>query len=183
MGNRGFTLNDAHRFSPAAPDEEYVYGACAAGWHSAAGRDAALQDWIEFMRGQGIERVCCLLAGTRLDTNNEPIDRYKTAFGSENVCHAPVADCHLADNKTLRGEVLPFLERSVTRQKKVVVHGLTGVGRTGQVLAAWLVRGRGYTPEEAIETVKQTGRDPTLAIQHGNAARRELLDRLERLAL
>jgi protein-tyrosine phosphatase len=134
------------------------------------------------MYRQGIERVCCLLAGTRLDTGNEPIDRYETAFGGKNVCHVPVADCHLVDNERLQTEILPFLERSVNRQKKVVVHGLTGVGRTGQVLAAWLVRGRKYTPEEAIGTVKQTGRDPTLAIQHGKATRRELLDRLESVA-
>jgi protein-tyrosine phosphatase len=36
----------------------------------------------------------------------------------------------------------------------------SGVGRTGQVLAAWLVCGRGFSPQEAIAAVKQTGRSP-----------------------
>jgi len=58
---------EAHRFAPAAPDEEYVYGACCPGWHSTAEQEEGIEEWIEFMRDRGIERVCCLLSGDQLD--------------------------------------------------------------------------------------------------------------------
>jgi hypothetical protein len=44
------------------------------------------------------------------------------------------------------------------------VHCSGGVGRTGHILAAWLVAGRGFTHQEAIATVQKTGRNPYEAI-------------------
>jgi hypothetical protein len=72
---------NAHRFAAAAPDEEYVYGSCAPGWHSAGSHATALDDWIESMREHGIERVVCLLPGKQLDVAGANLDRYADAFG------------------------------------------------------------------------------------------------------
>jgi protein-tyrosine phosphatase len=44
--------------------------------------------------------------------------------------------------------------------EKVVVHCGGGVGRTGHVLAAWLVHSRGFSNQAAITAVKQAGRNP-----------------------
>ncbi|MGV0024655.1 hypothetical protein [Phormidesmis priestleyi] len=41
-----------------------------------------------------------------------------------------------------------------------MVHCAGGIGRTGQVLAAWLVYGRGLTTRSSIATVKKMGRNP-----------------------
>ncbi|PSP85373.1 protein phosphatase [Halobacteriales archaeon QS_6_64_34] len=165
---------NAHRFAPAAPDELYVYGACTPGWHSAAGHDAAIDDWVECMRAEGIERVCCLLTGCQLDDCGAILDHYHEAFGERNVLHAPVRDHHLIPESILVEEILPFLAESRAAKAPVVVHCLAGIGRTGQVLAAWLVYNRDYGPERAIETVTENGRDPTDAVRMGNATEDEL---------
>jgi protein-tyrosine phosphatase len=166
---------DAHRFGPAAPGEEHVYGACAPGWHSAASHDRAVDDWLEFLAARGVDRICCLVPGRQLDRDGATLDRYRAAVGSDAVVHAPIPDNRLADPATLRDGILPFLDRSVAAEAPVVVHCLDGVGRTGQVLAAWLVHARDYRPAAAIETVQRMGRDPTVAVQQGPATRRDLL--------
>ena len=173
---------NAHRFAPAAPDESYVYGACTPGWHSAASRDAAIDDWIEFMRADGIERVCCLLTGCQLDDCGGLLDRYADAFGTANVRHVPVKDHHLVPESTLTEELLPFLADSRAAEEPVVVHCLAGIGRTGQALAAWLVYNRDYGPERAVETVKDQGRDPLDAVRAGNATEDELYELLGAVA-
>jgi len=165
---------NAHRFAPAAPGESFVYGACTPGWHSAASHDAAIDDWIEFMRTDGIERVCCLLTGCQLDDCGAILDHYYEAFGESNVLHAPVRDHHLVPETVLVEEILPFLAESRAAEEPVVVHCLAGIGRTGQVLAAWLVYNRDYGPKRAIETVTDNGRDPLDAVKTGNATEDEL---------
>jgi len=180
-GPRSQTL-DPHRFAPAALGEEYVYGACCPGWHSTADREDAIEEWIGFMRDRGIERVCCLLSGDQLDGTAANATRYREAFGYEKVRHVPIADHYLAEEPTLADRVLPFLSTAVRREEPVVVHCLAGIGRTGHVLAAWLVAGRDYDPVDAIETVESMGRSPAAAVDSGNARRGELHELLSAFA-
>jgi protein-tyrosine phosphatase len=172
-GSRRVSL-DSHRFGPADPEEEYVYGACCPGWHSTADREEGIEEWIAFMKDRGIDRVCCLLSGDQLDGTAANTSRYRAEFGSEKVRHVPIADHHLADQETIDDRVLPFLTSAVERDEPVVVHCLAGIGRTGHVLAAWLVAERAYDPVDAIETVEQMGRSPAEAVKAGNARRGEL---------
>ncbi|MBW4617842.1 MAG: dual specificity protein phosphatase family protein [Cyanosarcina radialis HA8281-LM2] len=57
-------------------------------------------------------------------------------------------------------QILPFLTIANQQNEKVVVHCSGGIGRTGHILAAWLVAGRGFSSKSAISAVKQTGRNP-----------------------
>ncbi|WP_181686840.1 protein-tyrosine phosphatase family protein [Halorhabdus salina] len=167
-----------HRFASAGPDEPYVYGASCPGWHSTVAHREAIDEWIGFMRDNDVERVLSLLTGSQLGRMDANVARYREAFGAESVAHVPVRDHYLADRDTLVQEIVPFLEDAVQRQERVVVHCLDGIGRTGHVLAAWLVHGREYTPVQAIETVQEMGRAPTEAVDAGNAKRGELFELL-----
>ncbi|MDT3434588.1 dual specificity protein phosphatase family protein [Haloarcula sp. 1CSR25-25] len=171
-----------HRFAPAAADEEYVYGACAPGWHTAATHQDAIDDWIAYMQAHDIERVCCLLPGQQLDHTGANVQRYREAFGESAVRHAPVPDHQLIPEDRLRNDILPFLVVASEAEERVVVHCLAGIGRTGQVLAAWLVYHYDYGPDRAIETVQESGRDPEEAIRSGNATEAELSDLLSSVA-
>jgi len=173
---------NAHRFAPAAADETYVYGACTPGWHSAASREAARDDWISFMRAEGIERVLCLLTGCQLDRKGALLSAYRDAFGETNVRHVPVRDHHVVPEATLVDEILPFLVAARNDEAAVVVHCLAGLGRTGQVLAAWLVYSRDYSPDRAIETVREQGREPMDAVTAGNAEEADVRDLLSAVA-
>lgn len=160
------------RFESAAPDGAYVYGACA------PGRDqltcSTVEDWIEVMQSQGIKRVLCLLSESQLRQFNNLLDQYQSAFGTDRVFHVPVTDHTLMDRSTLHEEIIPILEVAVNADEPIVVHCLAGIGRTGQALAGWLVAQHGYSPTEAITTVKRRGRQPDDAVRAGRATHEEL---------
>jgi protein-tyrosine phosphatase len=128
------------------------------------------------MRRQGIARVCCLLDRSQLSSYRPSLDsQYARHFGDDNICMAPITDFHLAEPDLLRRTILPFLRESDRSKQPVVVHCWSGNGRTGHVLAAWLVAGRGLDPMEAIRSVEGTGRKPREAITHGHATPENLI--------
>ena len=90
----------------------------------------------------------------------------------------PIADHHLCSRQALRGNILPFLRTADTGSERAVIHCWGGNGRTGHVLAAWLVAARGLSPVEAITVVEATGRLPQEAVLAGNATLDELIELL-----
>jgi protein-tyrosine phosphatase len=161
---------DRFKFGPASAAEQTVFGACRPGKSR-----QEIEQWIAFMKQQGVARVCCVIPGEHLV--EEPIDllaAYREAFGEENVLHAPVADFSLCDEATMAGQILPFLREADIRGVRAVVHCWAGMGRTGHVLAAWLARGRGMPPDEALRSVVAMGRNPFESIEYGGATEQEL---------
>ena len=148
-----------HHFSPATTSETIVYGACRPGYPSRAVSHRAVQEWIAFMREQQIARVVCLLPTSQLRYYSDLLGLYQEAFGPEKVCWAPIEDYHLADGRTLTDTVLPFLADAAHHREKTVVHCSGGIGRTGHVLAAWLVSHGRMSNCEAIEAVSRSGRN------------------------
>lgn len=164
-----------YQFGAASYDEEIIYGAQRPGYGSLQVTPGQVEKWIEFMRGKGIKRVCCLLNEKEL--NYYPhglLDQYREAFGKENVLSAPIDDYHLVDEKVFHKKIMPFLLESVNN-KPAVVHCAGGNGRTGHVLAGWLVYGRGFGAQQALNTVKELGRNPYEAIDEGNADINQLI--------
>lgn len=148
-----------YKFAAAAIDEPLVFGAARPGY-----ANKQVREWIEFMQQQGIDRVCCLLSKNQLDRYDDLLGIYRQFFGLEYICWAPIEDFHFVDREVLFHQILPFLAVSDRQHQKVVIHCAGGIGRTGHILAAWLVAKRGFTNKLAIDTVKQTGRNPYEAV-------------------
>lgn len=144
-----------HKFAAASELEPIVFGASRPGYSA-----QNVHDWVNFMKRQDIQQVCCLLSDTQLARYSDLLGVYRQAFGIERVCWAPIEDFQLAKRETLLQTILPFLAAADQLGEKVVVHCSGGIGRTGQVLAAWLVSGRGLSNSDAIAATRRTGRNP-----------------------
>lgn len=166
------------RFGPAAPDEPVVHGACRPGDGPSGTPNEAVDGWLSFVRGRGIERVCCLLERRQLARYDDLLGTYEAAFGPDAVRHAPIPDHRFVDRATLEEDILPFLRGADRSGEPVVVHCWAGIGRTGHVLALWLARERGYDLGDAVATVRRTGRDPLEAARGRDVDGRERLRRL-----
>ncbi|MBD0263284.1 MAG: dual specificity protein phosphatase family protein [Tolypothrix sp. Co-bin9] len=144
-----------YKFAPAWKSEPIVFGSARPGYSN-----EKVNQWIEFMQSRDIKRVCCLLPHTQLTRYSDLLGVYRQTFGLDRVCWAPIEDFQFADKETLIQQILPFLALANQQSEKVVVHCSGGVGRTGHVLAAWLVSGRGMSNTAAIAAVKRTGKNP-----------------------
>lgn len=148
-----------YKFAPASETEQTVFGAARPGYSN-----SKVSEWIEFMQNQDIDRVCCLLTQSQLSKYSDLLNNYKQKFGEEKVCWTPIKDFHFVERNTLIEKTLPFLIAAEQQNKRAVVHCSGGIGRTGQILSAWLVAKRGLSNKEAISVVKSTGRNPHEAV-------------------
>ena len=161
-------------FGPACENEQIVFGAQRPRFDP-----IGVKDWVSYMKAQGIKRVCCLLSEGELRGYQENLlNTYFNEFGQDNVNSAPVEDLQLISPVLLK-KVLGFLKESDESQKPVVAHCAGGLGRTGHVLSAWLVSGRGFSVAGALSAVKNTGREPCQAVIYGNATKKQLHDLLQ----
>lgn len=154
-----FDALNMYKFASASENETTVFGSSRPGY-----RNEQVNAWIEFMQNQSIKRVCCLLPESQLTRYSNLLDVYQQTFGLGEVCWAPIKDFYCATPDMLIHQILPFLTAADQNNEKIVVHCSGGIGRTGHVLAAWLVAGRGLSNKAAIAAVQQTGRNPYEAI-------------------
>ncbi len=106
------------------------------------GLGGSIGDDLEFMRGQGIDAVVSL-------TETAP------DFGASGMIlrHLPVPDFQ-PPTPAQMDEFVEFVRRHTEAGGRVLVHCHAGIGRTGTMLAAWLVA-KGMTPEEAVDAVRE----------------------------
>lgn len=168
-------------FGPASPIEQIVFGAERPGYDSKYVALAEVQEWIAFMKQQGMKRICCLLPENQLKYYDDInlLKLYCKEFGQDNICWADIEDFHLCDIDNLKEIIIPFLKESGIKGEKVVVHCSGGSGRTGHVLAAWLVYRHGFSINQALLTVKKMGRNPCEAVDCESATKDELCALLE----
>lgn len=102
--------------------------------------EAALDEDLSWLKGQGIEAVLSL---TETPLTVGALERHELAG-----LHLPVDDLTAPTPPQLR-TALAFIDWHRALGQRVAVHCLVGQGRTGTVLAAYLIRSR-LTPAEAL---------------------------------
>lgn len=103
-----------------------------------------LEQDLSFLEDQGIGAVLTL---TETPLADEVLGRFPLASK-----HIPITDMTAPTPDQLRA-ALSFIDEQRADDRAVVVHCLVGQGRTGTVLAAYLIRA-GVSPEDALEQIR-----------------------------
>jgi atypical dual specificity phosphatase len=112
--------------------------------YSALDAQAALEVDLAWLRERGIAAV--------LSLTEAPLEAEALAHHELEALHLPIADMTAPTPEQLE-HALGFVDRQRALGRAVVVHCLAGQGRTGTVLAAYLIRG-GMSPEEALGALR-----------------------------
>ena len=120
---------------PGARDRRGSAGAAA---------ETALDEDLAWLRERGVGAVLSLME-TALPM--ELLERHGLEW-----LHLPVDDLRAPTPEQLRA-ALAFIDRQRAADRRVVVHCLVGQGRTGTVLAAYLIRG-GLDADAALREVR-----------------------------
>lgn len=99
---------------------------------------------LRWLKGKGISVILSL-------TDETIDDRYAEKIGIQ-VHRLPMVNMEAANPEALDHAVDLMVESG---DRKVLVHCLAGMGRTGMVLAAYLIREKGMSADEAILEVKR----------------------------
>ena len=99
---------------------------------------------LGFLRDRGISAILTL---TETELDPWAIDRAQMAS-----LHLPIFDM-TAPQPSQFLEALAFIDDQQASARATVVHCLAGQGRTGSILAAWLIR-QGATAQEALAAIR-----------------------------
>jgi Fe-S-cluster containining protein len=123
----------------------------------AVGHAPMSYDDLEALKRQGVDAILNL-CGEYCDLHDIEND-----YGFE-VYYLPIADESIPDTRELE-RALAWLDESIYLGKSVLVHCRFGIGRTGTLVTAYLMR-RGLGLKSAAKLLKQTRANPSTYGQH-----------------
>lgn len=150
-------------FGPASARDTVLYTAERPGGDPPLGADGiasrisneVVQEWIRFVKAQGIQHVLVLLEDIELDVYEAPglLKLYEAAG--------------LTYHRTLMGETgasnkaMAIIRTVQASNEKILAHCTHGMGRSGRVAAGWLATQYGLSAEqattEALAAAKERG--------------------------
>ena len=118
-------------------------------------RNRELAADVQHLVEQGIEVVFPLITTVELEKYGVPtlVEAYEQA--GLTVYHLAIVDQGIPTQEEM-GELVDQLKSTLADGKKLVVHCVGGVGRTGTALSAFLIREKGWTAQEAISCVRRS---------------------------
>lgn len=105
---------------------------------------ASIASDLAALRGRGIQSVLTL--------TETPVLAHELEAAGLDSLHLPVDDFHAPTTQQML-RALAFIDASLAENMPVVVHCLAGQGRTGTILAAWLLRS-GLSADDAIADIR-----------------------------
>ncbi|MGJ4787271.1 phosphatase domain-containing protein [Leptospira koniambonensis] len=117
-------------------------------------RDRDLTEDIQALKEEGMNTVISLL------TPNEYVEygvpELKSVYSQNGLdpIFFPILDQRIPDRSSLE-RLLDQMDKSLAERKNILIHCVGGLGRSGTVAAAYLILKLGYTPDQAIRTVRK----------------------------
>jgi atypical dual specificity phosphatase len=111
----------------------------------AAALRTALESDLDLLKRKGIQAVLTL---TELPLADETLAQSGLAW-----LHLPVPDMHAPTPEQI-ARAIAFIDQQSAQGHATAVHCLMGQGRTGTILAAYLIR-NGYTAAEALDEIRR----------------------------